>query len=144
MAQLKTSLVKEWKASKQKEPGKKKKSVLLAKDDESLPPLEEDEYWSSDEEGKEEEGGDQRQRGPEFAMAATRRQKAKEEDLWEAPMDSEGDDYFDNLTYHEDTLSVIKGVVSTPLGDDLPVWVTVDGGSMTQLMQSSLCYLYFI
>ena len=53
MAQLKTSLVKEWKASKHKEPGKKKKSVLLAKDDESLPPLAENEYWSSDEEGKE-------------------------------------------------------------------------------------------
>jgi hypothetical protein len=37
--------------------------------------------------------------------------------------------------YHEDTLSVMKGAISTPLGKDIPVWITTDSGSMTQLIQ---------
>ena len=47
-----------------------------------------------------------------------------------------GDQDFDeNLTYHEDSLSVFRGCVSTPLGEDVPVYTTTDSGSMTQLMQ---------
>ena len=46
-------------------------------------------------------------------------------------------DYEDNLTYHEDSLSVIKGQVDTGLGKNLTVWVTTDTGSMTQLMHTS-------
>ena len=44
----------------------------------------------------------------------------------------------DNLTYHEDSLSVMKGSISTPLGDDIPVWITTDSGSMTQLIQGDV------
>jgi hypothetical protein len=44
-------------------------------------------------------------------------------------------DYEENLTYHEDSLSVFKGHVSTPLGEDVPVFTTTDSGSMTQLME---------
>jgi len=48
-----------------------------------------------------------------------------------------GMDFEDNLTYREDSLSVMRGEVTTPLGKDVPVWVTTDSGSMTQLMQAS-------
>ena len=43
-----------------------------------------------------------------------------DEDEWGA-MDVE-----DNLTYHEDTLSVMKGMVSNSKGEDVPVWVATD------------------
>lgn len=56
------------------------------------------------------------------------------EDSWDE--ESGGEDFEDNLTFHEDTLSVMKGVVSTPLGNDTPIWVTTDSGSMTQLIQA--------
>ena len=46
-------------------------------------------------------------------------------------------DFDDNLTYHEDSLSVMRGLVTTPLGKDIKVWVTTDSGSMTMLMQES-------
>jgi hypothetical protein len=46
-----------------------------------------------------------------------------------------GLDFEDNLTYHEDTLSVMKGTVSTSLGVETPIWITTDSGSMTQLIQ---------
>jgi hypothetical protein len=48
----------------------------------------------------------------------------------------EGEDLEDNLTYHEDSLSVMKGLVATPLGEAVPVWITTDSGSMTQLIQA--------
>jgi hypothetical protein len=41
-------------------------------------------------------------------------------------------DYEDNLTYHEDSLSIMCGTVQ---GDK--VWVVTDTGSMTQLVQDS-------
>ena len=44
-------------------------------------------------------------------------------------------DGLDNLTYREDSLSVIKGTVSTRLGRNLPVWILTDSGAMTQLIQ---------
>jgi exodeoxyribonuclease III len=47
----------------------------------------------------------------------------------------DGQELDENLTYYEDSLSVMKGTVSTPLGEDLPIWVTTDSGSMTMLMQ---------
>ena len=48
----------------------------------------------------------------------------------------DGEDLEDNLTYHEDSLSVMKGHVATPLGEAVPVWITTDSGSMTQLIQA--------
>ena len=44
-------------------------------------------------------------------------------------------DGYDNLTYREDSLSVIRGRVSTRLGRDLPLWILTDSGAMTQLIQ---------
>lgn len=44
-------------------------------------------------------------------------------------------DFDDNLTYHEDSLSVMKGHVTTDLGENVPIWITTDSGSMTQLIQ---------
>ena len=43
-------------------------------------------------------------------------------------------DYEDNLTYHEDSLSVFKGNIKSQ-DEILPVWITTDSGSMTQLIQ---------
>ena len=48
----------------------------------------------------------------------------------------DGQELDENLTYYEDSLSVMRGTVSTPLGEDLPIWVTTDTGSMTMLMQN--------
>ena len=55
----------------------------------------------------------------------------------------EGEDDFDfgqnledNLTYHEDSLSVMKGEIETTLGEGIPIWITTDSGSMTQLVQA--------
>jgi exodeoxyribonuclease III len=56
-----------------------------------------------------------------------------EEDDWSDDTDRE---FEENLTYYEDSLSVLKGTTSTPLGKDIPIWVTTDSGSMTMLMQS--------
>ena len=47
-------------------------------------------------------------------------------------------DMEDNLTYHEDTLSIFKCTVDTPLGNDLQLWVTTDSGSMCCLMHSAM------
>ena len=55
------------------------------------------------------------------------------EEDWAEP----AEDYEDNLTYHEDSLSVMKGSISTPIGEEVPVWVTTDSGSMTQLIQGN-------
>ena len=44
-------------------------------------------------------------------------------------------DGHDNLTYREDSLSVIKGRVSTKKGVNLPVWIVTDSGAMTQLIE---------
>jgi exodeoxyribonuclease III len=43
----------------------------------------------------------------------------------------------ENLSYHDDSLSVMKGMVKTPQNEVIPMWVTTDSGSMTQLMQES-------
>jgi hypothetical protein len=65
----------------------------------------------------------------------------------ESEADSSGDEaeewdqgvenFEDNLTFHEDSLSILKGTTTTPLGKDIPVWVTTDSGSMTQLIQAA-------
>ena len=44
------------------------------------------------------------------------------------------EDGLDNLTYREDSLSVIKGTVSTRLGRNLPIWILTYSGAMTQLI----------
>ena len=50
--------------------------------------------------------------------------------------DSDGEwDFDDNLTHAEDSLSVFRGVVDSPLGSDLPVWVVADTGNMTRLIE---------
>ena len=78
----------------------------------------------------------------DLAVLAAKRRRAiglSESDSeyeWDSDDDWGAEDFEDNLTYHEDTLSVMKGVVTTPLGAAVPVWVTTDSGSMTQLMQS--------
>ena len=51
--------------------------------------------------------------------------------------DMDEGDYVDNLTFHEDSLSILRGSTDTPLGSDIPIWVTTDSGSMTQLIQST-------
>ena len=45
------------------------------------------------------------------------------------------EDFTDNLTYREDTLSILKGEVNSAWGP-APVWITTDTGSMTQLVQT--------
>ena len=100
-------------AKKIKEPGRfsGKRSVLLAKKE-----REEDEA--------------------NMVLAGMRkRRESSDEDSEE--LDDWGDeDFMDNLTYHEDSLSIMKGVVSTPAGENIPIWVTTDSGSMTQLIQT--------
>ena len=54
-----------------------------------------------------------------------------EEEGWD-----EGD-FEENLTFREDSLSIMRGTTVTPLGADIPIWVTTDSGSMTQLIQST-------
>ena len=44
-------------------------------------------------------------------------------------------DFEDNLTHAEDSLSILRGVVDTPLGSDLPIWVVTDTGNMTRLIE---------
>ena len=44
-------------------------------------------------------------------------------------------DGLDNLTYREDSLSIIRGMVTTRLGEGLPIWILTDSGAMTQLIQ---------
>ena len=56
----------------------------------------------------------------------------------EVNQDSPVVDMEDNLTYHEDTLSIFKCTVDTPLGNDLQLWVTTDSGSMCCLMHSAM------
>ena len=46
-------------------------------------------------------------------------------------------DFDDNLTYYEDSLSILRGCVDTPLGKGIPVWITTDSGSMTRLMSNT-------
>jgi exodeoxyribonuclease III len=53
----------------------------------------------------------------------------EDEDEWDSDEEKELDE---NLTFHEDSLSVFRGQV-----DGVPVWITTDTGSMTQLIQSS-------
>jgi hypothetical protein len=43
-------------------------------------------------------------------------------------------DFDDNLAHAEDSLSIFRGVVDTPLGNDLPVWVVTDTGNVTRLI----------
>ena len=46
-------------------------------------------------------------------------------------------DFEENLTFHEDSLSILKGTTMTDLEGEVPIWVTTDSGSMTQLIQST-------
>lgn len=94
--------------------------VERVEEEEKTPDLEED---SSDEEtGVEENGGD-----IETGVFGG--------DPETFPVDCEAD-LEDNLTYHEDSLSVLRGKVDSPLGENLDVWVVSDTGAMTQLIQS--------
>ena len=47
---------------------------------------------------------------------------------------SKGVNYEDNLTYHEDSLSVFRGYINVK-NREMSVWITTDSGSMTQLIQ---------
>ena len=53
-----------------------------------------------------------------------------------ADEEEEGVDFDDNLSFREDSLSVIKGEITLDGGRDVPVWVTTDTGSMTRLIES--------
>ena len=69
----------------------------------------------------------------EFVLAAKRTKggsRSVEPYGWED--EDEPVDYTDNLTYHEDSLSVMRGTYGT---ENVPVWVVTDSGSMTQLMK---------
>lgn len=50
-------------------------------------------------------------------------------------MSDDGWDFDDNTTFAEDSLSIFKGRVDSPLGSDLPVWVVTDTGNMTRLIE---------
>ena len=54
---------------------------------------------------------------------------AQDEEVEEWGLD-EGD-FSENLTFHEDSLSILKGTTATDLGGGVPIWVTTDSGSMT-------------
>jgi exodeoxyribonuclease III len=84
------------------------------------------------------EGQPLRRRGPHSLEPHPRVEELSDgegvdEDDWTEKSEHE---FEENLTYYEDSLSVMKGTVSTPLGKDIPVWVTTDSGSMTMLMQA--------
>jgi len=84
------------------------------------------------------EGQPLRRRGshslePESGVGREEEREEEDGDEWPEQEDHE---FEENLTYYEDSLSVMKGTTSTPLGEDLPVWVTTDSGSMTMLMQA--------
>ena len=50
--------------------------------------------------------------------------------------ESDGEwDFDENVTYTEDSLSILRGEVDTPLGTNLPVWVVTDTGNMTRLIE---------
>jgi exodeoxyribonuclease III len=61
-----------------------------------------------------------------------------EDDGEEWEIGNEGDtvDYEDNLPFYEDSLSILQGEINTEWGTNLPMYVTTDTGSMTQLMQT--------
>ena len=61
--------------------------------------------------------------------------RATEQDR-ELELDPEGKDLEDNLTFHEDSLSVMRGTIATSVGSRIPIWITTDSGSMTQLIVS--------
>lgn len=45
-------------------------------------------------------------------------------------------DFEDNTAFSEDSLSVLRGLVDSPLGNNLPVWVVTDTGNMTRLIEA--------
>ena len=69
----------------------------------------------------------------------------QEDDPNHLEIDGAPNDYEDNLTYHEDSLSIFKGTIRVPEPENstgsrqkhkaqqLQVWVTADNGAMTQL-----------
>ena len=68
-----------------------------------------------------------------------------EDELDHLEIDGAPNDYEDNLTYHEDSLSIFRGTIQLPGAENLrgsrqnmntqkiQVWVTADNGAMTQL-----------
>ena len=62
------------------------------------------------------------------------REKNEDNDLDEEELSEDRVDYEDNLTYHEDSLSVFRGEM-TRKHETIPIWITTDSGSMTQLIQ---------
>ena len=139
---IRSMLNSDWAARRGKDPGKRSKRPKASGEEKKV-------------EGKREKLEDWESR--EVVMATSRRRRganttrevegkeAEEEDpprlgevndrrddCWD---EKEGQELEDNLTYHEDSLSVFKGTVDTPAGKDLPVWVTTDSGSMTKLIQ---------
>ena len=130
VAYLKTALAEARAARRKKDPGRagKKKSDSLAR--------------RKRREGalrlKTKEPQDSLKETEQVAVLAAPRKKKTDQLEWLEEGDEEPDeDYEDNLTYHEDSLSVMKGSIVTALGDDVAVWVTTDSGSMTQLIQES-------
>jgi exodeoxyribonuclease III len=73
------------------------------------------------------EGG-QRLRRP-GSTPSEQEDRSEEDEEWDSEEETEWEE---NLTFHEDSLSVFRGMVN-----GVPVWVTTDTGSMTQLIQSS-------
>jgi hypothetical protein len=79
-------------------------------------------------------GGDTEETGDVDADLTRLEEAWEKDDEW---TDQGEEDFEENLTFHEDSLSVMKGMISTPLGENVPMHITTDSGSMTQLMQRS-------
>ena len=82
-------------------------------------------------------GSEDEEESHEVELEEAGRSESSRRDDWKEEFegDEEATDFEDNLTYHEDSLSVMKGVTSTPLGENIPIWIVTDSGSMTQLIQ---------
>lgn len=70
---------------------------------------------------------------------------SNEEEEWEnfsVDEEEEGVDFDDNLSFTEDSLSIIKGEITLHMGQEVPVWITTDTGSMTRLIESEFVAKY--
>ena len=89
---------------------------------------------SSNEEGNQEEEGVE-----EIGDDTEERTLEAEEEEWnnfDVDKEEEGVDFDDNLSFSEDSLSVIKGEITLSSGKEVPIWVTTDTGSMTRLIEA--------
>ena len=119
---------------------KNRKSPAVEEDEDSDPAPDLKSDSDSDEESdddlpgvKEWESGFAPLTEPQVVLAARKSRKSPaEEQEYGWKEEEEVMDFTDNLTYHEDSLSVLKGTYGA---EDVPVWVVTDSGSMTQLMK---------